>query len=250
MIIETARNMLKNVLEQLKKDFPGACYVLENENYIEETGIDHGFLNSSKYREMCTKIHEVLGLFKMTEYRKLCENATGVLCADRILIPSILGYIEYLSTVMKGLVDTVEEEIDEEIFLGKISELDFEIYQAYHRDDSMMLNDDSRFDYITESEKYLGDIRSIKESYDKLVKYKKKLDSDIHSFGMTNWVCLSDRFADTLQKIKKMLDQDIGGAMLKAQSMEELRRDMVSVANIINGYMQAIEVDEYGKGIK
>ena len=47
-----------------------------------------------------------------------------------------------------------------------------------------------------------------------------------------------------------MLDQDIGGAMLKAQSMEELRRDMVSVASIINGYMQAIEVDEYGKGIK
>lgn len=242
MIIEGMKNMLKNALDQLKKDFPGACYVLENEHYIEESGIDHGFLNDSRYREMCTKIHEVLGLFKMTEYRKLCENAAGALCANRILIPSILEYIEYLSTVMKGFVDTVEGEIDEEIFLNKISRLDFEIYRAYHRDDYMMLNDDSRFDYITESKKYLSDTRSIKESYDKLLKYKKKLDSNIHSFGMTNWVCLSDRFDDTLQKIKKMLDQDISGAMLKAQSMEELRRDMVSVASIINGYMEAIKV--------
>ena len=250
MIIEVMNNMLKNALEQLKKDFPGACYVLENENYIEESGIDHGFLNDSRYQEMCIKIHEVLGLFKMTEYRKLCENAIGVLRANRVLIPSMLMYVEHLSTILKVLAETVEGEIDEEIFLDKISELDFEIYQAYHRDDSMMLNDDNRFDYITESEKFLSDVRSIKESYDKLVKYKKKLDSDINSFGLTNWVGLSDRFGDALQKIKKMLDQDIGGAMLKAQSREELRRDMVSVASIINGYMQAIEVDEYGKGIK
>ena len=249
MNIDVMKNMLKGALEQLKKDFPGACYVLENENYIEESGIDHGFLNYSRYQEMCTKIHEVLGLFKMTEYRKLCENAIGVLCADRVLVPSMLMYIEHLSTILKVFADTVEGEIDENIFLNKISELDFEIYQAYHRDDFMMLNNDDRFDYITESEKFLGDISSIKKSHDKLVKYKKNLDSDIRNFGMTNWVCLSDRFGDALQKIKKMLDEDIGGSMLKAQSHEEHRRDMTAVASIINGYMQAIKIDEYGKGI-